>query len=252
MFLLHYFKRYAPLWENETLLKWGKPTLQAEQRSSCEDKALVLTFVSFKGNKWILVIPPSCLEMLVPQFLLFPCYLDPIRRKTAGSTFPSPRCSASPPCWFCSQRSPSPGFLQGSFPRGGPTGWTISSPWWSSCAREGEAEAGARGLLPVPLAPDPLLPQADGGCWMRPHRSGWELELLPAPQPQHSRGGCDAEVHIDAQPQPGVRDECQRQLGNFDGVDLVPAGAEMKVSGDQHRLMCNPWLLLWWANPKSP
>lgn len=97
----------------------------------------------------------------------------------------------------------------------------------------------------------PLLPQADSSCWMRPRRSIQELGLLPALRHWHSRGGCDAEVHIAAQPQPGVRDERQRQLGNLDGVNLVPAGAEMKVSGDQHRLMCNPWHALTVGKPRK-
>lgn len=53
-----------------------------------------------------------------------------------GLTCPSPQCCAPPPGWVCSQRSPAPGSLQGSSPRGGLPGWTASSPWWSSCARE--------------------------------------------------------------------------------------------------------------------
>lgn len=138
----------------------------------------------------------------MPQFLLFPRYPDPITRKMVGLTFLSPQCSASPPRWVCRQRSPAPGSLRGSFPRGGPPGWTVSSPWWSSCARGGETEAGAWGL-PRP----PLLPQADSRCWMRPHRSGRELGLLPAPRPWHSRSRSDAKVHIDGQLQPGVGDE---------------------------------------------
>lgn len=53
-----------------------------------------------------------------------------------GLTCPTPQCSAPPPGWVCSQRSPAPGSLRGSSPRGALPGWTASSPWWWSCAGE--------------------------------------------------------------------------------------------------------------------
>jgi len=75
-----------------------------------------------------------------------------------------------------------------------------------SCAGE-ERQRLEPGAALVPLAPAPLLLQAGTGCGPGALAGIWELGLLPAPCPQHSRGGCDAEVHIDAQPQPGVGDE---------------------------------------------
>lgn len=62
-----------------------------------------------------------------------------------------------------------------------------------------------------------------------------ELGLVPARQPRHSRGRCEAKVHLDAQPHPSVGDQGQGKLVNFDRDNLVPAGAERKVLGDQHR-----------------
>lgn len=92
----------------------------------------------------------------------------------------------------------------------------------------GEEEAGA-GNAPghTPLRP-PLLLQV-------PCHFSQELGLVPARQPQHSRGRCDAKIHLDAQPHPSVGDQGQGKIVNFDRSNLVPAGAEGKVSGEQNR-----------------
>lgn len=92
----------------------------------------------------------------------------------------------------------------------------------------GEEEAGA-GECSWPHSPrPPLLLQV-------PCHFSQELGLVPARQPQHSRGRCGTKVHLDAQPHPGIGDQGQGKIVNFDRGDLVPAGAEGKVSGDQNR-----------------
>lgn len=145
--------------------------------------------------------------------------------KTAGSTFLCPRCSAAPPRWVCRQRSQASGSPRGSFPGAGRPGWTVAWPWcWSCAGRGGDWGRGS----PRPILPGTL--------------------AAAVPRPRHSRCGGDIQVHVNAEPQAGIRDERQGQLGDFDGVNLLPAGAEMKVSGG----MCSPWLLSQGAKPKSP
>lgn len=89
-------------------------------------------------------------------------------------------------------------------------------------------EAGAGGAPGHTPPRPPLLLQL-------PCHVSQELGLVPAQQPQHSRARCDGKVHLDVQPHPGVGDQGQGKLVNFDRGNLAPAGGERKVLGDQHR-----------------
>lgn len=78
--------------------------------------------------------------------------------------------------------------------------------------------------------------------------TGWRAAApchCPGPAGRHnSRRGDDAQVRLDAQPQPGLWDKRQRQVSHLDGADLVPAREETRALGAQHGLRCEPRLLL--------
>lgn len=133
----------------------------------------------------------------------FPPFTQPCAQESLEPTFPPPWCSV-PARWVCRRRSAAAGCHRVPCLRGGQPGWR-SSPAWARRCRERQSW-GCPMVLSHAAAP---LPRTVGGC--------------------DSLQGCDAQLHLDAQPQPGLWDDRQPQVSHFYRGNSVPAQGNMGV-----------------------